>query len=165
MRSTFTCLILGWALAMAGLVSCFRVPVQVVQYDEEPAITVAPVGTIHQVSASVAIMNPRVKDPALVGRLQPAPPSPIGGIDWATVGITALGLLGPVGLAVSNLLSQLRKAQTANRELVQGAQAVKEQFPKSSKKISATLASKQVSASTVEIVKKIKAKTKKPQGG
>jgi len=164
MRSTFTCLILCWALAMAGLVSCFRVPVHVVQYDEEPAITVAPVGTMHQVSASVAIMNPRVKDPALVGRLQPSPPSPVGGIDWTTVGITALGLLGPVGLAVSNLLSQLRKAKTANRELVQGAQAIKEQSPDTSAEISTILASKQ-SDSTKDIVKKIKAKTKKPQGG
>jgi hypothetical protein len=76
-------------------------------------------------------MNPRVKDPALVGRLQPTPPSPIGGIDWTTVGITLLGLAGPVGIAVSGLLSQLRNSKTANVEMAQGIQAVKDRlFPK-----------------------------------
>lgn len=165
MRYAIICLILGCAMAIAGLASCFRVPVKVVQYDEEPPVTVAPVGTIHQVSASVAIMNQRVKDPSQVGRLAPTPPNPVGGIDWISLGLGILAGTGPLGYGLSVALSSLKKSRTANEELVQGAQAVKEQFPKSSKAISATLASKQVSASTVEIVKKIKAKTKSPMKG
>jgi hypothetical protein len=134
MRSTFTCLILGWALAMAGLVSCFRVPVQVVQYQDEAPVTVAPVGKVFISTATAtqpqtAVMNPRVMDPEKVGPLPPKPePSET---DWIGIALGVLGATIPALGGLGYLWTRLRASATAASEMAQGIQAVKDRlFPK-----------------------------------
>jgi len=119
---------LWFAIAIFCLVSCFRVPVQVVQYDNEPALTVAPVGTAY-FSASQAVMNPRVMDPEKVGPL-PSKPEP-SNTDWVGIALGVLGTTIPALGGVGYLWTRLRASTTAASEMAQGIQAVKDRlFPK-----------------------------------
>jgi hypothetical protein len=150
-------------LLMSG---CFvRIPVEVVQYKEDKPLVVAPVGEAFVSPASATqpqkvVMNPRVIEPENVGQLPPKPEPIGGGIDWLALGLGILAGTGPLGYGLSVALSALKKARTANEELVHGAQAIKEQSPDTAKEISMLLASKQ-SDSTKDIVKKIKSRSKK----
>jgi len=139
------------------LASCFRVPVRVVQYAEEQPVVVAPVGEVVQVSASRAVMNPRVMDPEKVGPLPPKP-EPIG-FDWGSLLAVGLGLIPGIGGTLAVVVPRLLKSSTAVRELVGSVQAVKERYPEECEKINEVLISKQ-SAPTRSLVAKHKGKTK-----
>ena len=129
MRATFPILLLGMVVFICLLATaCFRVPVQVVQYHDEPAITVAPVGVVH-ISATKAVMNPQVIPPEKVGPLPPKPePS---GTDWVGIALGILGTTIPALGGLGYLWTRLRASATAASEMAQGIQAVKDRlFPK-----------------------------------
>ena len=129
MRATFSILFLSIVVSIFLLATaCLRVPVQVVQYQDEAPVTVAPVGTAY-FSASQAVMNPRVMDPEKVGPLHPKPePS---GTDWVGIALGVLGTTIPALGGLGYLWTRLRASATAASEMAQGIQAVKDRlFPK-----------------------------------
>ena len=140
------------------MVACFRVPVQVVQYQDEPPVTVAPVGTVH-ISASTAVMNPRVMYPEKVGPLPPKP-APVGGLDFvsALIGVVTIAVPG-IGI-VGTLWSRLRSSIQVGTELVQSVQTVRESFPISKEQITSVL-SQNHSQKTKDFVAKVKNKKEK----
>ena len=147
---------------MAGLASCLRVPVRVVQYKDEAPVTVAPVGTAY-FSASQAVMNPRVMDPEKVGPLPPKPqPIPSGGLDWLSV-LLGAGSLAIPGLAVAKVLvDRVRNAVAVGTELVDKIQAVKAEHPAARDSINAVL-SKNQSNEARNFVEKVKSKKPAPK--
>jgi hypothetical protein len=173
MRSTFSILFLSMVVSIFLLATaCFRIPVQVLQYDNEPAFTVAPVGKVFISPATAtqpqtAVMNPQVKDPETVGPLPPKPqPIPAGGLDWLSV-LLGAGSLAIPGLAVAKVLvDRIRSAVAVGAELVGKIQEVKAAHPAAKKSINETLAKNQ-SEEARKFVEKVKNKTKpqKPQGG
>jgi hypothetical protein len=173
MRSTFFILFLGMVVSICVMANaCFRVPVQVVQYDNEPAITVAPVGKVFISPATAtqpqtAVMNPQVKDPETVGPHPPKPqPIPPGGLDWLSV-LLGAGSLAIPGLAVAKVLvDRVRTAVAVGTELVDKIQEVKAAHPAAKDSINETL-SKNQSEEARKFVDKVKnkVKPKKPLGG
>jgi hypothetical protein len=168
MRATFISLFLGWAIALAVLAGCFgyRVPVQVVQVPSDQPVVVAPVGTVEMVPATatqpaIAIMNPRVMDPAKVGPLPEPQPAPEGGGWLQTILIGAVAILFPAAVPFVRGFLQYRAA-FAN--VIGSVQAVKDALPAQYRdRVNATLASSQ-SKSTSDLVNKVKVKAKKPTG-
>ena len=163
MRATFPILFLSVLVSIGLLVSCFRVPVQVVQYDNEPALTVAPVGKVYVSPATAtqpqtAVMNPQVKDPETVGPLPPKPqPIPAGGLDWLSM-ILGAGSLAIPALAVAKVLvDRVRNAVAVGTELVTKIQEVKSEHPAAKESINATLAKNQ-SEEARKFVEKVKGK-------
>ena len=163
MRATFSILFLSVLVAIGLMVSCFRVPVQVVQYDNEPALTVAPVGKVYVSPATAtqpqtAVMNPQVKDPETVGPLPPKPqPIPSGGLDWLSV-LLGAGSLAIPGLAVAKVLvDRIRSAVAVGTELVDKIQEVKAEHPAARDSINAVL-SKNQSNEARKFVEKVKTK-------
>jgi hypothetical protein len=154
---------LWFAIAIFCLVSCFRVPVQVVQYDNEPAITVAPVGKVFISPATAtqpqtAIMNPQVKDPETVGPLPPKPqPIPTGGLDWLSMLLGAGSLAIPALAVAKVLVDRVRTAVAVGTELVDKIQEVKAEHPAAKDSINAVLAKNQSSQARV-FVAKVKSK-------
>jgi hypothetical protein len=172
MRETFSILFLSVLVSIGLLVSCLRVPVQVVQYDNEPALTVAPVGTVFISPATAtqpqtAVMNPQVKDPEIVGPLPPKPqPITAGGLDWLSMLLGAGLLLIPELAVVKVLVDRVRNAVAVGTELVGKIQEVKAAHPAAKESINETLAKNQ-SEEARKFVEKVKSKTKpkKPLGG
>jgi hypothetical protein len=159
----FSILFLSVLVSIGLLVSCFRVPVQVVQYDNEPALTVAPVGKVFISPATAtqpqpAVMNPQVKDPETVGPLPPKPqPIPAGGLDWLSV-LLGAGSLAIPGLAVAKVLvDRVRTAVAVGTELVDKIQEVKAEHPAAKDSINAVLAKNQSSEARA-FVSKVKTK-------
>ncbi len=158
MRSIFLCIIFGTMFFIGTLmVACFRGPVQVVQYQDDPPVTVAPVGTVH-LSASTAVMNPRVIDPEKVGPLPPKP-QPSGGFDFvsALLGVATIAIPG-IGI-VGTLWSRLRSSIQVGTELVQSVQTVRETCPIWKEQITSVLSQKH-SNKTKDFVAKVKKKNK-----
>jgi len=149
---------LWFAIAMFCLVSCFRVPVQVVQYQDKPAITVAPVGTV-QISATEAIMNPRVMDPVTVGPLPPKPDLIGPGLDWLSMLLGAGSLAIPALAVAKVLVDRVRTAVAVGTELVDKIQEVKAEHPAAKDSINAVLAKNQSSEARTFVSK---VKNKKP---
>ena len=166
-RALAVCLFLQivFIVLVLSLASCsVRIPVQVVQYDNEPAITVAPVGTV-QISATEAIMNPRVMDPVNVGPLPPKP-DPVGpGLDWLSMLLGAGSLAIPALAVAKVLVDRVRTAVAVGTELVTKIQEVKSEHPAAKESINATLAKNQ-SEEVRKFVDKVKGKDrpKKVQG-
>lgn len=168
MRVTFFSLFLGWAIALTILAGCFgyRVPVQVVQVPSDPPVVVAPVGTVEMVPATatqpaIAIMNPRVMDPAKVGPLPEPQPTPEGGGWWQTI---LIGLVAVICPALVPLVQGFLKYRSAFANVIGSVQAVKDALPAQYRdRVNATLASSQTK-STSDLVNKVKAKAKKPTG-
>jgi hypothetical protein len=168
MRATFSILFLSVLVSIGLLVSCFRVPVQVVQYQDEPALTVAPVGKVFISPATAtqpqtAVMNPQVKDPETVGPLPPKPqPIPSGGLDWLSV-LLGAGSLAIPGLAVAKVLvDRVHNAVAVGTELVDKIQAVKAEHPAARDSINAVL-SKNQSNEARNFVEKVKSKKPAPK--
>jgi hypothetical protein len=166
MRATFSILFLSMVASICLLATaCLRIPVQVVQYDNEPALTVAPVGKVFISPATAtqpqtAVMNPQVKDPDTVGPLPPKPqPIPAGGLDWLSV-LLGAGSLAIPGLAVAKvLIDRIRTAVAVGTELVDKIQEVKAEHPAAKDSINAVLAKNQSSEARAFVSK---VKTKKP---
>jgi hypothetical protein len=162
---------LFFIIATLCLVSCFRVPVQVVQYDNEPAFTVAPVGKVFISPATAtqpqtAVMNPQVKDPETVGPLPPKPqPIPTGGLDWLSMLLGAGSLAIPALAVAKVLVNRVRSAVAVGTELVGKIQEVKAAHPATKDSINETLAKNQ-SEEARKFVEKVKGKDrpKKVQG-
>lgn len=156
MRTIFLLLLLGWSLGLLALVSCFRIPVQLVQYKGESPPAFAPVGKIIQKSATEAVMNPQVIPPEQVGPL-PEPPPPVSA-NWTTIllGLLSGGSIGALGLA----LMKLRGVWSVVANLVESMQKVKEEFPLSRDAINTVLAKNQTKR-TIDAVKKIKEPSRK----
>lgn len=163
MRATFFSLFLGWALALMILAGCFgyRVPVQVVQVPSDPPVVVAPVGTVEMVPATatqpaIAIMNPRVMDPAKVGPLPEPPPTPEGGGWWQTILIGIVAVLFPAAVPIVRGFLNYRAAFA---DIVQSVQAAKDTLPAQYRdKVNAALGSAQAK-STSDLVVKLKSKS------
>ncbi len=168
MRATFVCLFIGWVSALMILTACFgyRVPVQVVQTPADPPVVVAPVGTVEIIEATatqpaIAIMNPRVMDPAKVGPLPEPQPTPEGGGWWQTLLIGAVMILFPAAVPFVRGFLQYRAA-FAN--VIGSVQAVKDALPAQYRdKVNATLQAVQTKP-TSDLVRKVKSKAKKPPG-
>ncbi len=166
MRATFPILFFGMVVSICVMANaCFRVPVQVVQYDNESAITVAPVGKVFISPATAtqpqtAIMNPAVKNPETVGPLPPKPqPIPSGGLDWLSM-LLGAGSLAIPSLAVAKVLvDRVRNAVAVGTELVGKIQEVKAAHPAAKESINETLSKNQSEEARV-FVEKVKSKTK-----
>ena len=173
-RALAVCLFLQivFIVLVLSLASCsVRIPVQVVQYDNEPAITVAPVGKVFISPATAtqpqtAVMNPQVKDPETVGPIPPKPqPIPAGGLDWLSMLLGAGSLAIPALAVAKVLVDRVRNAVAVGTELVGKIQAVKAEHPAAKESINATLAKNQ-SEEARKFVEKVKGKDrpKKVQG-
>jgi hypothetical protein len=172
MRATFSILFLGMVVSICVMATaCLRIPVQVLQYDNEPALTVAPVGKVYVSPATAtqpqtAVMNPQVKDPETVGPLPPKPqPIPTGGLDWLSVLLGAGSLAIPALAVAKVLVDRVRNAVAVGTELVTKIQEVKSEHPAAKESINATLAKNQ-SEEARKFVEKVKNKdtSKKAKG-